>query len=102
MNSVNSRSSVLVAVAITSLLAATPTRAQVTNAQLSPRSRNAQGADRRAASLSLGVFTLTRPDETNIDVCGVNMFLLRKGPDGWKIFQIAATSRTDGRRKIAK
>jgi hypothetical protein len=101
MNSVNSRSSVLVAVAITSLLAATPTRAQVTNAQLSPRSRNAQGADRRAACLSLGVFTLTRPDET-IDVCGVNMFLLRKGPDGWKIFQIAATSRTDGRRKIAK
>jgi hypothetical protein len=41
-------------------------------------------------------FTLTRPGETRIGVCGVNMFLLRKGPDGWKIFQIATTSRTEG------
>lgn len=45
-------------------------------------------------------FTLTRPGETKIDVCGVNMFSLRKGPDGWKIFQIAATSRTEGCRAI--
>jgi hypothetical protein len=47
-------------------------------------------------------FTLTRPGETRIDACGVNLFLLRKGPDGWKIFQIAATSRTEGCRAIAK
>jgi len=45
-------------------------------------------------------YTLTRPGETNIGACGVNMFLLRKGPDGWKIFQIAATSRTDGCKAI--
>jgi hypothetical protein len=50
----------------------------------------------------LNRFTLTRPGETRIDVCGVNMFLLRKGPDGWKIFQIAATSRTEGCRAIVK
>lgn len=47
-------------------------------------------------------FTLTRPGETGIAVCGVNMFLLRKGEDGWKIFQIAATSRTEGCRAIVK
>lgn len=43
-------------------------------------------------------YTLTRPGETRIGQCGVNAFLLRKGPDGWKIFQIAATSRTEGCR----
>ena len=47
-------------------------------------------------------FTLTRPGETRIGACGVNVFLLRKGPDGWKIFQIAATSRTEGCRAIVK
>ena len=47
-------------------------------------------------------YTLTRPGEAGIDRCGVNMFLLRKGPDGWKIFQIAATSRTQGCRAIVK
>jgi Domain of unknown function (DUF4440) len=47
-------------------------------------------------------YTLTRPAETKIGSCGVNMFLLRKGPDGWRIFQIAATSRTDGCRAIVK
>ena len=47
-------------------------------------------------------YTLTRPGETKIGMCGVNMFLLRKGPGGWKIFQIAATSRTGGCRAIAK
>jgi len=47
-------------------------------------------------------FTVTRPGDTRIDVCGVNLFVLRKGPDGWKIFQIAATSRTEGCRAIAK
>ena len=45
-------------------------------------------------------FTLTRPGETRIERCGVNLFLLRKGPDGWKIFQIAATSRTEGCRAL--
>ena len=57
--------------------------------------------DEQLASL-WAYFTLTRPGETRIDVCGVNMFLLRKGPDGWKIFQIAATSRTEGCRAIVK
>jgi hypothetical protein len=47
-------------------------------------------------------FTLTRAGETKIDRCGTNLFLLRKGPDGWKVFQIAATSRTEGCRPIAK
>jgi len=47
-------------------------------------------------------FTLTRPSTARIGACGVNMFLLRKGPDGWKIFQIAATSRTEGCRPIDK
>ncbi|HEX7938763.1 MAG TPA: nuclear transport factor 2 family protein [Gemmatimonadaceae bacterium] len=47
-------------------------------------------------------FTLTLPGESKIDRCGVNMFLLRKGADGWKIFQIAATSRTEGCKAISK
>jgi ketosteroid isomerase-like protein len=47
-------------------------------------------------------FTLTRAGETKIDRCGTNLFLLRKGPDGWKVFQIAATSRTEGCRAIGK
>jgi ketosteroid isomerase-like protein len=47
-------------------------------------------------------FTLTRAGETRIDRCGTNLFLLRKGPDGWRVFQIAATSRTEGCRAIVK
>lgn len=47
-------------------------------------------------------YTLVRPGETRIDRCGVNVFLLRQGPDGWKIFQIAATSRTEGCKAIGK
>lgn len=47
-------------------------------------------------------FTLTRPGSTMIDACGYNLFLLRKSTDGWKIFQIAATSRTDGCKAIGK
>jgi ketosteroid isomerase-like protein len=47
-------------------------------------------------------FTLTRAGETRIDRCGTNLFLLRKGPDGWKIFQIAATSRTGGCTAIGR
>jgi ketosteroid isomerase-like protein len=57
--------------------------------------------DEQLASLR-AYFTLTRPGDTRIDVCGVNVFLLRKGRDGWKIFQIAATSRTEGCRAIVK
>jgi hypothetical protein len=47
-------------------------------------------------------FTLTRAGETKIDRCGTNVFLLRKGSDGWKVFQIAATSRTENCKPIAK
>jgi ketosteroid isomerase-like protein len=47
-------------------------------------------------------FTLTRPGETGIAACGVNVFLLRRGPDGWKVFQIANTRRTEGCRAIVK
>jgi ketosteroid isomerase-like protein len=57
--------------------------------------------DEQLASL-WAYFTLARPGETRIDRCGVNLFLLRKGPDGWKIFQIAATSRTEGCKAIAR
>ena len=56
--------------------------------------------DEQLASL-WAYYTLMRPGETRIN-CGVNMFLLRKGPDGWKIFQIAATSRTEGCRAIVR
>jgi hypothetical protein len=41
-------------------------------------------------------FTYTRGGETQINHCGVDLFLLRKGPDGWKIFNIADTHRTEG------
>lgn len=41
-------------------------------------------------------FTLTRPGDTSVDVCGTNVFMLQKTPNGWKIFQIVATSRTQG------
>lgn len=46
--------------------------------------------------------TLTLPGETKIDDCGHDVYLLRKGPDGWRIFQIAGTNRTKGCRKIGK
>jgi len=57
--------------------------------------------DNQLASL-WAYFALTRVGETKIDRCGTNLFLLRKGPDGWKVFQIAATSRTEGCTAIAK
>jgi hypothetical protein len=47
-------------------------------------------------------FTFTRGGETQINHCGVDSFLLRKGPDGWKIFHIADTHRTEGCKPIAK
>src|SRR6476660_5549333 len=46
--------------------------------------------------------TLTLPGETNIDICGVDVYQLRKGPDGWNIFQIAGTGRSEGCRAIVK
>jgi hypothetical protein len=41
-------------------------------------------------------FTFKRGGQTQIDHCGVDLFVLRKGPDGWKIFQVADTHRTEG------
>lgn len=41
-------------------------------------------------------FTLTRGGQTTINHCGVDSFLLRKGPDGWKIFHVSDTHRTEG------
>ena len=46
--------------------------------------------------------TLTLPGHSKIDYCGHDVYLLRKGPDGWKIFQIAGTSRTEGCRSIGE
>jgi hypothetical protein len=161
MNSLISRSTVLVAMAIASLLAATPAGAQsdenalvaaVTNFLDGIRTRDTSlmrstvvpaatlvpvggptgmgapsaidgiiertgkgtgpGNDERIETPKVQIdeqhaslwayFSLTRPGETRIDVCGVNIFLIRKGPDGWKIFQIAATSRTEDCRAGAK
>lgn len=47
-------------------------------------------------------YTLTRPGDTRIAACGFHLFLFRKGTDGWKIFQIAATSRTEGCKAITR
>jgi hypothetical protein len=47
-------------------------------------------------------FTFTRGGETTINHCGVDLFLLRKGPDGWKIFQVADTHRTEGCTPITR
>jgi ketosteroid isomerase-like protein len=161
MNSLISRSTVLVAVAIASLLAAAPARAQsddraivaaVTTFLDGIRTRDTTlmrstvvagatlvsvggptglgapstndgfierigkgtgpGNDERIENPKVQIddqlaslwayFTLTRAGETRINVCGVNLFLLRKGPDGWKVFQIANTHRTEGCRAIAK
>jgi len=45
-------------------------------------------------------YTLTPGGKTEIDHCGVDAFLLRKGADGWKIFHIADSSRKDGCKPI--
>ena len=47
-------------------------------------------------------YTLRRAGETTINHCGVDAFLLRKGPDGWKIFHVADTRRTEGCTPIPK
>ena len=46
-------------------------------------------------------FTFKRGAQTQIDHCGIDLFVLRTGPDGWKIFQIADTHRTEGCTPIA-
>jgi ketosteroid isomerase-like protein len=47
-------------------------------------------------------FTLTRAGETKINHCGVDNFLLRKGPDGWRIFHISDTHRTEACKPIPR
>jgi hypothetical protein len=41
-------------------------------------------------------YTYTPGGQTKVDHCGVDAFLLRKGSDGWKIFHISDTSRSEG------
>jgi hypothetical protein len=38
-------------------------------------------------------YTYTKGGQTAIDHCGIDTFLFRKGPDGWKIFNLAGTIR---------
>jgi hypothetical protein len=46
-------------------------------------------------------FTLVRGGMTTINHCGIDEFLLGKGPDGWKVFFISDTHRTEGCTPIA-
>lgn len=46
-------------------------------------------------------FTLVRGGQTTINHCGIDEFLLGKGPDGWKVFFISDTHRTEGCSAIA-
>jgi hypothetical protein len=41
-------------------------------------------------------YTYTPGGQTQVNHCGTDSFLLRKGPDGWKIFHLADTSRSEG------
>jgi hypothetical protein len=47
-------------------------------------------------------YTYTEGGQTKIDHCGIDTFLLRKGPDGWKIFHLAGTIRKTGCVPIPK
>jgi hypothetical protein len=47
-------------------------------------------------------YTFTPGGQTKVDHCGVDAFLLRKGADGWKIFHISDTSRSDGCTPVKK
>ncbi len=47
-------------------------------------------------------YTFTPGGKSQVDHCGVDAFLLRKGSDGWKIFHISDTSRNDGCTPIKK
>ena len=49
-----------------------------------------------------GYFTYTRGGESKINHCGTDLFLLRKGPDGWKVFYVTDTHRTEGCTPITK
>jgi hypothetical protein len=46
-------------------------------------------------------YTFTRGGETQINHCGVDLFLLRKASDGWKVFHVSDTRRTEGCAPIA-
>jgi hypothetical protein len=41
-------------------------------------------------------YTYTPGGQTQVNHCGTDSFLLRKGTDGWKIFHLADTSRNEG------
>lgn len=41
-------------------------------------------------------YTYTEGGQTEVDHCGVDLFLLEKKPDGWKIFDLAGTIRKTG------
>jgi hypothetical protein len=41
-------------------------------------------------------YTYTPGGQTTASHCGTDSILLRKGPDGWKIFHLADTSRSEG------
>jgi hypothetical protein len=41
-------------------------------------------------------YTYTEGGQTKVDHCGIDAFLFRKGPDGWKIFTLAGTIRKTG------
>jgi len=41
-------------------------------------------------------YTYKKGGEATIDHCGIDAFLFRKGPDGWKIFNLAGTIRKQG------
>ena len=47
-------------------------------------------------------YTYTAGGKTAIDHCGIDTFLFRKGPDGWKIFTLAGTIRKDGCTPVSK
>jgi len=47
-------------------------------------------------------YTYTKGGETTVDHCGIDTFLLRKGPDGWKIFSLAGTIRKTDCTPIGK
>jgi hypothetical protein len=47
-------------------------------------------------------YTYTAGGQTAIDHCGIDTFLFRKGPDGWKIFTLAGTIRKTGCTPVSK
>ncbi len=47
-------------------------------------------------------YNYTKGGESKIDHCGIDAFLFRKGPDGWKIYNVSGTIRTTGCTPISK